>query len=179
MSTSNKKAGKASGAKRAALAKLRQLHVLIAHGRLETEHQDKPYSDHSLDELGKELRRSEQRRSALESLAKSVDPALSDDESPVEIIEDAAGVLHEARAAGGAKTISLEERKALSGDDMRRLPAEKLEAMQKHDALLDQVVGGLFPSQKGKKKKKRKTWSRDRLIKDLEALGKRSKRRSR
>jgi hypothetical protein len=55
MSTS-KKAGKASGIKRAKLAERRRSSVLAAFLRLKKAHQTQPYSDESLDALEEELR---------------------------------------------------------------------------------------------------------------------------
>ena len=163
---------------RAASAKLRQLEVLAAHGRLEPSYQGKPYSDDALEALENELLRSEQQRSVLRAQEKALDPTLSDNQSLVEVVEDPARVLHEVLTARGAKTLSLEECEAKLDDYMRRLPREKRDAIEKYDALLDQVVDGLLPDQK-KKKKKKQTWSRDRLTKDLEALDIRSKGRQR
>jgi len=182
MNTTNRdKGGKASGVKRAASAKLRQLEVLAAHRRLEPSYQDKPYSDDALEALENELLRSEQQRSILRAQEKALDPPLSDNESLVELVEDPARVLHEVLTARGARALSLGECEAKLDDYMRRLPREKRDAIEKYDALLDQVVGGLLPDQrKGKKKRnKKKTWSRDRLTKDLEALDIRSKGRQR
>src|SRR6516164_4627845 len=105
----SQKAGKASGIRRAASAKFRQLRVLSAHQRLKPPHRDQPFSKHSLDELENELRRTDQQRAALQALERTLEPPLSDDESIVEVIEDLAGVLRVFRAEHGRKEFSLEE----------------------------------------------------------------------
>jgi hypothetical protein len=179
MSTSKKqKAGKASGVRRAASAKLRQLQVLSAYERLRPPYQDQPYSKHSLDELENELRKEEQRRAALQALEKTLDPPLSDDESVVEIIEDPARVLQKMRAEHERKELSSEEVDAKREKFMRNLPAEKREAIMKSEALLFEAVRGFLDSNK---EKKRKTAApdhsgRETLIKHMQALGIRSKR---
>jgi hypothetical protein len=156
MSASKKqKAGKASGARRLNLAKRRQLAVLSAYERLNQPYRDQPFSKYSLDDLEKELDRSEQQRSLLKALAQNLEPPLSEYESAVEIIEDPiAHILGKKRRSARRKVHS-----------------------EKHDALLDDVVRGLLDY----KKDKRKTAvpndrSRDTLINDLKALGIKSKR---
>jgi hypothetical protein len=159
MSTAKKqKAGKASGARRANLAKLRQLKVLAAHERLNRPYQDQPFSEHSLDELEKELVRQEQELSKLKALERTLSPPLSADECAVDIIEDGASHLLGRKAP----------------DVRKRLFSEK------HEALLDEVIRGLDPDQKQKSQRKLAVQdhrSRDRLVSDLKALKIRSKRR--
>jgi hypothetical protein len=176
----SQKAGKASGVRRAASAKSRQRRVLSAYQRLKPPHRDQPFSKHSLDELENELRRTEQRRSALQALERTLEPPLSDYESLVEVIEDPARVLHEIRAEHERKEFSLEEFEAKRRAFMRSRPAAEREQIEKYDALLIQsVTANLVSSEKKKKKKKTATADhsgRDRLVKDLKALGIRSKR---
>jgi len=186
MSTSNKKAGKASGVRRAASAKFRQLRVLSAYQRLKPPHRGQPFSKHSLDELENELRRADQQRAALQALERTLEPPLSDCESLVEVIEDPARVLRVFRAEHGRKEFSLEEFEAKRRASMRSLPAAEREQIEKYHALLAQALH-LVSYEKKKKKKKKKTATadhsgRDRLIKRVQALGirsKRSKKRSR
>ena len=184
MSTSNKKAGKASGVRRAASAKFRQLRVLSAYQRLKPPYRGQPFSKHSLDELENELRRADQQRAALQALERTLEPPLSDYESLVEVIEDPARVLRVFRAEHGRKEFSLEEFEAKRRASMRSLPAAEREQIEKYHALLAQALH-LASYEKKKKKKKTATADhsvRDRLIKGLQALGirsKRSKKRSR
>jgi hypothetical protein len=190
----SQKAGKASGVRRAASAKFRLLRVLSAYQRLKPPHRDQPFSKHSLDELESEVRRTEQRRAALQALERTLEPPLSDYESIVEVIEDPVShVLHEAarRAKRSRKreavldqeVLSLEEYEAKRRAFMRSLPATEREEIEKYDALLTQAVH-FHLSEKKKKKKKTATADHsggDRLVKDLKALrirSKRSKKRS-
>jgi hypothetical protein len=130
-----------------------------------------------LKELRNELLRSAKRSSALRALEKTLDPPLSDDESIVEIIEDPARVLHEIHAVHERKELSLGEYRQKLDDHLHRLSPEEWKAKQKCDALILEASGGLLPDRNKKKQtKKRQTWTRDRLIKDLQALGIRSKR---
>jgi hypothetical protein len=176
----SQKAGKASGVRRAASAKSRQLRVLSAYQRLKPPHRDQPFSKHSLNELEEELRQTEQRRAALEALERTLEPPLSDYQSIVEVIEDPARVLRVFRAEHERKELSLEEFEAKRRSFMRSLPAAEREQIEKYDALLTQAVTAhLVSSEKKKKKKKKKTATADRrdsVIRDLKALGIRSKR---
>jgi hypothetical protein len=187
----SQKAGKASGVIRAASAKWRQLRVLSAYQRLKPSYRDQPFSKHSLDEVENELRRAEQRRAALQAAERTLEPPLSDYESIVEVIEDPARVLQEILAENERKELSLEE-KELSSEEfeakrrafMRSLPAAEREQKERYDALLAEALTAsnlAYETQKKKKKRKKKTATadhsgRDRLIKDLQALGIRSKR---
>ena len=179
----SQKAGKASGVRRAASAKFRLLRVLSAYQRLKPPHRDQPFSKHSLDELESEVRRTEQRRAALQALERTLEPPLSDYESIVEVIEDPARVLQEILAENERKELSLEEFEAKRRAFMRSLPATEREEIEKYDALLTQAVH-FHLSEKKKKKKKTATADHsggDRLVKDLKALrirSKRSKKRS-
>jgi hypothetical protein len=158
MSSSQKRqAGKASGIKRANLAKLRRLTVLSAFERLDQSYQDHPRSKRSMEELENELNRSEQRRSVLEALEQTLESPLADHESVVEVIEDPISHL-----------LGREERGV-----RRKLHSEK------HDLLLDEVVSGFLLRHKNKKKKRNSTAPDDRrqevLSKDLTALRIKSK----
>jgi hypothetical protein len=176
----SQKAGKTSGVRRAASAKSRQLRVLSAYQRLKPHYRDQPFSKHSLDELENELRRTEQPRAALEALERRLEPPLSDYESLVEVIEDPVRVLHEIRAERERKELSLEEFEAKRRAFMRSLPAAEREQIEKYNALLAQALTA-HPVSYEKKKKKKKTATadhsgRDSLIRDIKALGIRSKR---
>jgi hypothetical protein len=162
MSTSKKqKGGDASGVKRAALAKLRQLEVLSAYERLAQPYQNQPFSNRTLEELQNELDKSERRRSVLKALEQTLEQPLPPYESAVEVIEDP--VSH------------------LLGQNVRKV-APRLHP-EKYDALLDEVVSGLLSAPKNKKKTKASDDGRQeritRDLKDLEIKSKRSEKRSR
>jgi hypothetical protein len=76
-----------------------------------------------------------------------------------------------------SEELSSEERAAQFSDYMRGLLPKELDAVEK---LLDQAAKGLLGDRKEEENKeeenKRNRWTRERLIKDLQALGIRSKR---
>jgi hypothetical protein len=135
MSTSKKMiAGKASGIRRAKLAKVRRYYVLSAHEQLEPKYRNQPYSSEALDALEKEFH-----NPTKDEFVYSITNA------------------HEL-AEGGRRV-----------GKARRPASERLLAM------LDDVVPIICEGIGGSLRKV----SRETLIKDLKALGIRSKRRQR